>query len=326
MPADKPRAGLLINPNARGNRKRPGLERRARKILGDDLCIIRTTRDVSEIDNVIREFIDEGVTELAVSGGDGAIHYLFGRWLELHGRDKRIPPLLVLGDGGMNMLYNDVEMTGSPEDILARWGKALRKNRPMKRATRSLIKVEFEARAPLYCFTFTDGFIAKFVKKYLETDGGPVETVSMILKFVQEAVSNPDESYRNWYWPLDAVYKIGGVEQPVTGQTFCVASTIQRLILGFQLFEHAPVTASHMGFMTYWTKNLNKTAASLPLVFWGKGRLRGWNDEVKLQQFGPTEVTIEKCGFTVIDGEPYEQAAPLNCRLSLGPVVEVTVV
>lgn len=325
MSDDKPIAGLLINPNARGNRKRPGLERRARRILGDDLCLVRTTRDVSEVETVLKEFRDAGVRELAVSGGDGAIHYLYCRWLELNGEDKPVPPLLVLGDGGMNMLFNDAGLKGTPEEVLGRWAKHLRLEHPLQRTRRSLIRVEFEDRRPVYCFTFTDGFIAKFVQKYLETDGGPVATVAMILKFVQDAVTRPDESYRNWYWPLDAAYRIDG-QETVSGQTFCVASTIERLILNFSLFEHAPSAGNQMGFMTYWTQDLYKTAASLPLVMWGRGRLRSWGDDVKLRQFAPKAVEIQKCGLTVIDGEPYLQDRPVTCRLTLGPLVDVTVV
>ncbi len=308
--------------NARGNRKRPGFDSRASKIL-KDLVLVRTTRSVDEIDGVIREFADAGIRQVAVSGGDGTIHYFYHRWFRVAGRDSPPPPLLVLGDGGMNMLFNDAGMTGTPEEILGRWVHYLRLDQTPDCVQRSLIEVTLGDRDPVWCFTFTDGFIAKFVKKYLETDGGPVETVTMISRFVADAVTNPAGSYRKWYWPLEAVYHVDG--ETLSGQTFCVASTIQRLILGFQLFGFPPATGQHMGFMTYWTKDLYKTAGSLPLVMWGRGRFHSWDRDVKLRQFGPREVTIEKCGLTVIDGEPYEQAEPVTCHLKIGPAVDVVV-
>lgn len=330
MPPASPRAGLLINRNARGNRKTPGFERRARYLLDDDFAIVRATSSVDEVDGVLREFASANVNELAVSGGDGTIHYLYSRWLTLFGPEKPVPPLLVLGDGGMNMLFNDVGLAGSPDGVLVRWAEIFEEGRTPRRVQRNLIEVRFDGGDPVYCFTFTDGFIARFVLKYLETDGGPAETTKMILRFVADAVTRPEQAYNQWYKPLEAAYHSGEGVTPggetLTAQTFCVASTIQTLILGFQLFEYPPRTGSHMGFMTYRTDNLYKTAASLPLVMWGRGRLRNWGDEIHLRQFGPRSLRIENCGLTVIDGEPYETGRLRTCELTLGPTVDITVV
>ena len=64
--------GIIVNPKAKGNIKDRKLAERLELIVRND-GIVRQTEDISDVPNAVSEFIEAGVKQLVIFGGDGTV-------------------------------------------------------------------------------------------------------------------------------------------------------------------------------------------------------------------------------------------------------------
>jgi hypothetical protein len=127
----KPQVGVITNPNSRKNRLNPGRYERMREVLGP-LGLVRRTKDVSAIAEVVREFLDLGVPYMVADGGDGAFHWLMNVTDQVlrergHGDSPgKWPAILPTNAGTIDFIGRKAEVVGHCDDLLPRLAEVLR--------------------------------------------------------------------------------------------------------------------------------------------------------------------------------------------------------
>ena len=107
--------GVVVNPYARGNKRKPNRAGRLQTLLGEDGLVV-ATRNFDELDATLRRFREIGIDILAVCGGDGSFYHVVTRALTIWGDDK-LPLLLPLRGGTINNLARTIgSRRRRPED------------------------------------------------------------------------------------------------------------------------------------------------------------------------------------------------------------------
>jgi len=98
-----PAIGVVTNPHSRKNKRRPGRAAALHAILKDQ-GIVRETKDLRELEDVVREFRELGVRYWVADGGDGALFWMLNKAAEILGESSQdIPgliPVAVPANGG----------------------------------------------------------------------------------------------------------------------------------------------------------------------------------------------------------------------------------
>ncbi len=131
--------GVIVNPNASGNRGKESRVARLCAILGDDGEVI-ATQDFEELEICLERFKKRQVDILAVCGGDGSYYHAFTRAVRIWGT-QALPSFLCLRGGTINNLSRTVRALGRPEKLLAKVVRTLREGGELKTERRGLIRV-----------------------------------------------------------------------------------------------------------------------------------------------------------------------------------------
>jgi diacylglycerol kinase family enzyme len=119
--------GVVVNANARKNRKRPSLVRELRGALGGDGRVI-ATRHLDELRPAVEAHLADGCRVLVAAGGDGALHRMANVLLELReeGKVDALPPLVPTNGGTIDFVAKKVGLRGDAVTILRRLRLAAR--------------------------------------------------------------------------------------------------------------------------------------------------------------------------------------------------------
>lgn len=121
--------GIITNPNSRKNRGRTDRVAELRELVGSH-GRVRQTESTDEVHEVMREFIDAGVTHWISDGGDGTFHWMLNegyRALEADGRGASTVPVLVPTNGGtIDFVARKAGIRGTPDQILGSLLSAVR--------------------------------------------------------------------------------------------------------------------------------------------------------------------------------------------------------
>lgn len=271
---------------------------------------VHTPEDVTD---AVRDLRPGPEDALCVIGGDGTIQATLTA-LDSWRSEGPWPTLVAVGAGTTNMTAKDLGATGSlPEqiDVLLEWLRAGVEEDGL-RVTRPLLRVDRPDGSTLCGAFFGVGVICEGVRFFRERlRGGPLtgsvtSLVSVVRMLGSLAAGDPEKA-----GALRVEWRLDG-EPPAKGVvTFCLATTLDRLILGSRPYwgsEDAPIhyTAVEREARGFWT-GLPRLARGDP-----GGRLtpeRGWTsrnvDRMELRFDGPF----------VIDGELFEaeaSAGPLS--------------
>ncbi|MCB9613653.1 MAG: retinol dehydrogenase [Sandaracinus sp.] len=113
--------GVVVNANARKNRKRPSLVRELRGALGSDGRVL-PTRQLEELRPAVETLLAEGATVLVAAGGDGALHRMANVLLDLRdeGKLQTLPPLVPTNGGTIDFVAKKLGLRGDALTILRR--------------------------------------------------------------------------------------------------------------------------------------------------------------------------------------------------------------
>ena len=113
--------GVVVNANARKNRKRPSLVRELRGALGSDGQVV-PTRQLEELRPAVETLLAEGATVLVAAGGDGALHRMANVLLDLRdeGKLETLPPLVPTNGGTIDFVAKKLGLRGDALTILRR--------------------------------------------------------------------------------------------------------------------------------------------------------------------------------------------------------------
>jgi len=331
--------GLIHNPNAKKNKNRRGLAEKFAKILSD-FGVVRVTRNLNEISEVAKEFLDREIDILMVNGGDGTCYLTLTKFIEVYGK-RELPLIVHMRGGTLNTVAHALDgIKGAPEEIVLNVVDKYRRNEPFTLTERNIVKVSsfdgfdtpsatqpkgfdtigthlavLTASGPkdLYGFIIGSGLVANFIKAYNEGGGrGPIKAAKLILKGVYSAILRTDYSQK-LVEPLQAKIFIAGRKLPSTQYTTILASSIREIGLGF---KPAYLAGKRDGFFHFVCGNLPalEIVKNLPKIRLGKPIVtRELYDEVC------KEVTIKTDGEfrCMVDGDIYRCAG--DVKITTGP-------
>jgi diacylglycerol kinase family enzyme len=225
-----PGIGVIINPNASGNRKDTvAREDRMAEVVGA-FGVVRVTPSVEAIDEVAREFHARGIDILAICGGDGSDHCTLTAFHRVWGTQK-LPLLLPLRAGTINYVADATGgRRGNPEQVLARVVRDYRRGHTHVTTERDVLRVNGGDVGFLLSF----GTAVNYLRAYYALDRqGPGPATRLLARLMASAVAGSHLS-RAVFQEVEADVDCDGEPLPFRLFPFFFAGTIERIALGFR--------------------------------------------------------------------------------------------
>jgi diacylglycerol kinase family enzyme len=108
--------GVIHNPFARGNMKRPWVVNKLREIV-KGAGELWETKNVNELPKVAEDCLKKKTEILAVNGGDGTLHVVLSAFIKVYG-ESPLPKVISLRGGTMNTMSNSLKLKGRSQGIL----------------------------------------------------------------------------------------------------------------------------------------------------------------------------------------------------------------
>lgn len=215
--------GIIINPySKRIMRMKDPVE--YYKKTWETMVDIKLTKTPEDIIKAAKEFKQNNISYIAISGGDGSIHLVISKFISVYQNDN-LPSFLILKDGSMNNIAKSYKLKKRGRKLLKKLINKLNTNEEIKIYFRNTIKVN-----TMYCFLFGLGFTASFINKFNE--GGnksPLKAIRIILKSIYAALNNNNELLRR----QNMTVYLNGKELSIKEYFAIYAATIHNLALGF---------------------------------------------------------------------------------------------
>ncbi len=307
------RIGVVLNANAGGFRRNPARVEALRSALGAR-GNFAATRSPDELADAARAFERDGVTVLAIAGGDGSASVTLSTFAQTLGEDA-LPPVALLRGGTMNTVANGLGLPrGRPPKMLAALLRRLDDGAPLTAHRHSTLRV-----GDRFGFLFGTGVVSGFLREYYAGgDPTPVHAASVLARGVASAVVG-GPMIRRLAAPCRAAVRFDdGEAWPVRDYLTVAAGTVDQIGLGFRPFLRCAerdgafhllgIHATALGF-----------ALELPRVRLARPMRPGRAFEKVTSH---ATITFEGgSGHYMLDGELFETTAPLTLRA--GPAVSI---
>ena len=310
MVLSMPGIGIIHNPFARGNLKRPRVAEKLRRILGNEGLVIET-RNIHELPAVAEKFMQDGIEVMAVNGGDGTLHLTLSAFIKVYG-DQPLPKLLSLRGGTMNTMSTSLKLKGKTLEICAKAVEHYRRGGQFELLDQPLVRL-----ADKYGFMSGGGLATNFLETYYSgTNTGPIEGAKILAKAVASAVTGTDY-VKKLFSLARAEIVVDGETVPFQEFTVILGCSIVEIGLGFKPTPRAYDQPGRFHFVATRISPLG-VARRLHLVHGGK-------DIIHPDFFSRVALEAEirpkgKFRYT-IDGELYDTEEPV--KICAGPVVKV---
>jgi len=252
---------VVLNPNALGVRRSPGLAERLRR-AADGAGEVVVTRTPGELVAAARRFAADGVDVVAACGGDGTNLSTVTELVRAYGRE-RLPTFAILRGGTVNTIAQNLGIRGRPDELLARLVAAAR-NGGLPTVGQDLLEVN-----GLYGFLFASLMGARFLEAYY--GGIHPGVVSAALLTARTMVSSLIQGrMARWLFaPAEVRLTVDGERRPAEAYRLLVASTVPDVGMGFRVPWQA---GREPGRFHLVASGLSTTsmALQLPRVFAGK--------------------------------------------------------
>lgn len=225
-----PGIGVVVNPHAGSNRRRPAERARRFEAIVGDAGMVRVTPDLESIERVVREFVAARVDILAVCGGDGTHFRTLSALRRVHG-DGALPLFLPLRAGTMNYIARSIGcMRGGPEHVLAHVTRDYRHGRTHDVVERHLLIVNDEHAG----FVVGCGVVVNYLQLYYsEPRPGAGTAVRLLARLVGSAVAG-SSLVRGVFRRVEADIDCDGERVPFRTFTVVLAGTVTHIALGFK--------------------------------------------------------------------------------------------
>lgn len=302
--------GVIHNPFARGNVKRPHVADQLRRILDDQGFVIET-KNLDELPEVAEKFLKDGIEILAVNGGDGSLHLALSAFINVYG-DRPLPRIVSLRGGTMNTMSNSLKLKGKTLDICKKAVELCRSKKPYITLKQHLVRLNDK-----YGFLSGAGVAANFLDAYYSGAGtGPVAGAKVVARAVASAIVGG--SYvKRIFEPAKADITVNNEKIPFTEFTAFLGCSIREIGLGFKT---TPRAYSKKGYFQFLATKIKPMALvpKLHKIYLGQdldhpdvfSRL---TNDVKIIPHGNLRY--------MVDGEIYEIDEPIE--MSTGPTIDV---
>ena len=233
--------GVVVNPHASGNRRRPGRVDRFRSIVGPDGEVV-ATKDLADVEVTLARFHERNVDIIAVCGGDGSFYHVVSRVVRIWGRDA-IPLLLPLRGGTMNNLSRTIRARRKrAESMLSHVVKDYRQGRTHEVTQRDLIAVNGSD----FGYIVGAGLIVNFLRLYYSgRKPGPVRAFFLLAMLGLSNVFGTS-LITGVVKPFEADVECDGERVPFRAFTMILASSVAHIGLGVRPFY---LSARKRGYM-----------------------------------------------------------------------------
>lgn len=226
-----PGIGVIVNPHASGNRRRPRRLARFRSIVGGDGEVV-ATRDLDDLEGTLGRFHERGFDIIAVCGGDGSFYHVVTRVVRIWGAET-LPLLLPLRGGTINNLARTIRSRRRrAESMLAHVVKDFRQGRTHEITYRDLISVNDGD----YGYIIGAGLITNFLRLYYSgKKPGPARAFFLLALL---GLSNlfGTSLIAGVVKPFEADVSCDGERLPFRAFTMLLASTVAHIGLGVKPF------------------------------------------------------------------------------------------
>lgn len=307
------RIGIIHNPFAKGNLKRPWVAEELRKVLGDR-GVVRETRNINELPEVAEDFLRDGIDIIAVNGGDGTLHMALSAFVQVYAeKGAELPALMSLRGGTMNTMSNSLKIKGKTVAIAKRAVERIEKGDPFNEMNQHLLQINDKCG-----FMSGAGVIAAYLDAYYSgTSTGPVQGAKVLSKLIGSILAGGPFS-KNLIKPRKMRIKVGGEYLEKEEYTLLLACTIKELGLGF---TPTPRAYDSMGAFHFIASNVPPASlvARIHHIWLGHDLKHdgfAYNDVA-------SDVVVEPLENLrwMIDGEVYDTDEPLHFKA--GPTIKV---
>ncbi len=206
---------VIVNEQAGGVRRRPGLAGRLARVVGGAGLVI-PTRSLEEVVRAVGRARAEGVDTIAICGGDGTnVHTLTAVARAFRGRPW--PRLALLAGGTVNSVAHNFGAAGNAERQLS----ALLESEEPRVRRRPLLQVNERVG-----FMFGTHFVARVLDAYYAGRTGPLGSAVLAARIVASAATG-GEFARSLMAPEEVSLEIDGRDfgaRAVTGLMACVVA------------------------------------------------------------------------------------------------------
>ncbi|TAL39005.1 MAG: hypothetical protein EPN93_02715 [Spirochaetes bacterium] len=226
---------LFVNPLSRINKLRKGKSIREFREAGQGLVEVIAPCSFDELDDAVARCRREGISILAISGGDGSIHQVLTRFIREYGSDP-LPPVLLLKDGTMNNISRTINLKGSGLSILKRYLARVRRGDAIGTVPRNTLRIEDR-----YCFLFGNGLVTNVLDAVY--DGGSkglLKRIRVFARAIWECAS--DTGTPRLFKRFHGRVALDGSYLPCEDFIGVLAGTVETVGMGF-----SPLAPRHPG-------------------------------------------------------------------------------
>lgn len=219
------RIGIIVNPHARSiknsSKDMPALFRK----IGGEHADVRLSNTLEELDDIILDFRKHGITCIGTSGGDGTVHHVVSRMINLYSPDPA-PPLVILKGGTMDNIARTIALKGKGPAILKRLVESFRAGKPLITHARDTMKI-----GDRYCFLFGCGLTTNFLNAVYSGEKGTITNIKVIVRALSEGLRDKKDS--ELFKRLVARVLADGKEIHFREILAILAGTVEQVGMGF---------------------------------------------------------------------------------------------
>lgn len=303
--------GIINNPKAKKNLKRPAIRGELESILGDHGTLVET-KSIGEIPAAARKFKENGVEILAVNGGDGTSHYVLSAFIKEYG-DKPLPKFITLRGGTMNTIPNAVNVKGETLSMARSLVEKVKNGQEIETFLQSTMKINDS-----YGFIFGFGIPGNFLDAYYygATNLGPWRAAKVLGRTFGSMIIR-SEFQRKLFSKVNAEIICDGEKVPFNEFSGVMSSSINEVGLGFKLTHRAYEKDGHFHFIGSALKPY-QYATNLRKLRAGKF---GPHPKVFDRPAKEVIIKMEKPYKYTIDGELFSDVTEIV--LAAGPKIEM---
>jgi diacylglycerol kinase family enzyme len=221
---------VIVNPHSKKNLKLKGSSIDHFKRIGRNFVDVRAIESFEHLDDLARECLDRKVPYIGISGGDGSIHQVLSRFINIYGAHP-LPPVVILKDGTMNNIAATIALKGNGHDVLKRFVRRLEWNRPLKIYPRDTMKI-----GDKYCFLFGTGLTTNILNAVYEGKSKDTPKVIMVmLRAFNEGIIRPNSSAL--FRRFKARVFLNGEELECNDLLGILAGTVEDIGMGFRVLS-----------------------------------------------------------------------------------------
>jgi hypothetical protein len=227
--------GIISNPFAKINKRDPEHNTLMWYILGNQ-GQFEVTNSLQDLSRVCEEFCARGLDTVGVVGGDGTISLTLSALAQAYPPD-RLPRILILRGGTVNVLASNLGIYGSPKDVFADALEAY--HSPGGLSEMSLRTLCVNGRLG---FIFADGMAARFLSEFYKNKSSTFGAGLFLSKILADGVAGGrlGGAYKSLYLQenvtLECSPRPWPHENPIHPEML-VASTIPKMPFGIRMFR-----------------------------------------------------------------------------------------